>query len=209
MNDFTKEGLKLSLEKKLPREKAWQKVMPERIQLIQDIPTNPKESAVLILLFEEQDSWEVAYIQRNTYKGVHSGQIAFPGGKVELTDKNFEETALRESEEEIGIDRNRVEMLGELSSIYVPPSNFRIHPFVGIYKGIPDFVRQESEVENIFKISLNEIIDSNNWQQSEVTASYSNKKIKVNGFSSKSGFVWGATAMITKEFQEVLMNSFS
>src|SRR5690606_7847625 len=100
---------------------------------------NPKQSAVIILLYPENDIWYNVLIKRPEYKGTHSGQIAFPGGRFEENDVTFDITALRECEEEIGVSRELITVLGKLTEIYIPPSNFMVHPYIGYCEEKPVF----------------------------------------------------------------------
>ena len=95
---------------------------------------NAKKAGVMALFYPKH--WNVTHlllILRKTYTGVHSNQIAFPGGKLELTDADLQETALRETHEEVGVPTERVTIIKSLSKVYIPPSNFEVQPFVGLY----------------------------------------------------------------------------
>jgi 8-oxo-dGTP pyrophosphatase MutT (NUDIX family) len=122
-------------------------------------PENARKGAVLALFFEEENKIKLPLILRAEYKGVHSGQVAFPGGKFEDTDEDLKQTAIREAEEEIGISSFDVEIIGSLTEVYIPPSNFLVHPFVGITKTVPAFIPHESEVKEIFTIDVDTLMD--------------------------------------------------
>ena len=89
-----------------------------------------RQSAVMVLLYPVDNQLRTAFIKRSEYDGIHSGQIAFPGGKKEKTDQNFEETALRETFEEVGIKSDEIELIGQLSDLFIPPSNFIVTQMV-------------------------------------------------------------------------------
>ena len=105
----------------------------ERISYLKDKSNSeiePKNAAVLMLVYPKNEMAHLALIVRNTYPGVHSSQIAFPGGKVESFDLSMADTALRETEEEIGIAKSSIEIIKEFTEIYIPPSNFLVAPFL-------------------------------------------------------------------------------
>jgi len=102
---------------------------------------NPKKSAVLALLYpNEAQELQMVFMLRKTYKGVHSNQIGFPGGKVEKEDNNLLATALRETFEEVGVPSNTIQIITTLTETYIPPSNFLVQPFLGICQEKPTFV---------------------------------------------------------------------
>ena len=142
-------------------------------------------------------------ILRKTYKGVHSNQIGFPGGRVEKEDRDLEETALRETEEEVGIPQEKIEVIRELSKLYIPPSNFWVHPFVGILEETPILIPQESEVEDILEVKLEDFLDENNFVTKNLSTSYM-KNIDVPAFLLNNQVVWGATGMMLGELREML-----
>ena len=145
----------------------------------------------------------LALILRKTYKGVHSAQIGFPGGKYENEDTSLKETALRETEEEIGVLRNTVSVLKKLTEVYIPPSNFFVQPYLGITKNTPNFILQEEEVETLIEVPLIHFMDDTIKIHQNLTTSYA-KNIKVPAFLLNNYLVWGATAMMLSEVREML-----
>jgi 8-oxo-dGTP pyrophosphatase MutT (NUDIX family) len=158
--------------------------------------------AVLILLYEEGNTIKTCFIERTQYDGVHSGQIAFPGGKKEA-DETLEQTALREAEEEIGVNASDVVILGRLTELYIPPSNFLVHPFVGTIDYKPDFLPQEAEVAEVVEFSVDDLADVRLRGQKKIKLS-SGSVVETPYFDLHGKIVWGATAMIISEFLEVI-----
>lgn len=163
----------------------------------------PKTAAVLMLLYPKQGKTHLVLIERNAYEGVHSAQIAFPGGKFEPNDRDFEVTALRESEEEIGIQRAQVTIVKSFTPLYIPPSNFMVHPFLGLAKEEIHFVRDAKEVASIIELPLEDFLSDHLLFQTRLTTSYATN-ILVPAFKINQHIVWGATAMIMSELKEVL-----
>ena len=148
----------------------------------------------------------MALILRPTYEGVHSGQIALPGGKIEKYDKDYKAAALRETWEEIGVKPNIIRMLKELTKVYIPPSNFWVHPFLGFTEEIPVFVRQEDEVEKIIEVSIESLLHETNIISEKLSTSYA-KNIEVPSFKLNGYVVWGATAMMLNELKMLLKSA--
>ncbi len=194
------------LAKPLPGAHAHEKMVPpiRRESLQAPFPiNNVKYSAVLLLLYPNQNSLNFVLIKRAQYDGVHSGQIALPGGQIEDFDNNLKFTALRESKEEIGIDINKVSIAGKLSEIYIPPSNFRVQPFVGFYSGKPVFKVDGIETTRTIEVSLKDFLNPDFQTEKEVFRR-NGATVKVPCFYLNGEIVWGATAMILSEFLSIL-----
>ncbi len=163
---------------------------------------NPRQSAVLILLYPDDSKINTVFIQRNVYDGVHSGQIAFPGGRMEPDDPDLIYTALREAQEEIGILQAKVNVLGSLTSLYIPPSNFDVLPVVAYSMEVPEFIPQISEVSGYFSISIDQLASFEACQEREVVLN-NGTRYHVPCFVVNEQIIWGATSMIINEFLEV------
>jgi len=203
--------LEKRLQKPLPGKPAQMKMSSlERIQGLMrlSIPDDARQSSVLILLYPLGGSVGIVLTMRNEYRGIHSGQISLPGGKHEETDESLIYTALRESKEEIGIDPGQVQIIGQLTEMYIPPSNFLVTPVVGYQAIRPCFTAEPKEVARIIEIRIDELIDQRNRQV---------KKMKLNlGFSLKvpsyyinGNIIWGATAMILSELREIISEIYT
>ncbi len=198
--------LKKRLEQPLPGEMA-QKLMTASHRGDTDFNFNfgqePVESSVLIMLYNKNDELFFPLIKRAQYGGVHSGQIGLPGGKTEKADKNRIATALRETEEEIGIEAARVEVIGPLSELYVQASNFNVKPILGFLSSSPQFKRDPKEVSEIIECRLDRLMEKDIIKEKEllIRGKY---LIRTPYFDINNYVVWGATAMILSEFVEII-----
>ena len=195
----------------LPAESSqFKMVPPSRMDFLdkyKEAMKQAKQSAVLALFYpDRQDQTKFALIQRKPYNGVHSAQISFPGGKVEKNDLDLEYTAKRETQEEIGVQPEKVEIVKKLTQIYIPPSNFTVQPFLGILNLTPDFVLEETEVEEILEVSLVDFINENCVVTKTVSTSY-NKKVEVPAYFLNGHIVWGATAMMLSEVKDLIKDA--
>jgi 8-oxo-dGTP pyrophosphatase MutT (NUDIX family) len=168
---------------------------------------NARIAAVMMLFYPKNGKTHLVLIVRNAYNGVHSSQIAFPGGKYETTDANFEETALRETHEEVGVMPNKIEVIKHFSPMYIPPSNFLVHPFLGISKEELSFYPDVREVADIIELPLSVFLDDEIIIEATLSTSYGNN-ILVPAFNIQNHIVWGATAMILSELRDVLKSTF-
>lgn len=164
---------------------------------------DPKIAAVLALFYPNQNN-EVTLLltKRANYNGTHSGQISFPGGKVEQSDLNLKQTALRETFEEVGIIDEDIEVIREFTEVYIPPSNFLVTPFIGIIYNKPVF-KVNSEVAKIIEVPFSKLIDETNIGSIKITNSYM-KETSVPCFKIDDSIIWGATAMVLSEIREVI-----
>lgn len=143
-------------------------------------------------------------IRRNEYKGVHSSQIAFPGGKVESFDVTSLDTALRETQEEVGVDGKTVRVVRQFSRVYIPPSNFEVTPFLAFADSEPEFLPDLREVAEIIAYPIADLLDDAKVVVSRMATSYT-ESIDVPTFVAGDHIVWGATAMMLSELKEVLI----
>ncbi|MCW9037321.1 MULTISPECIES: CoA pyrophosphatase [Altibacter] len=192
----------------LPGESIQLKMAPiERLLELKAIArqqTKPRKAGVMALFYPSQAyETHLILILRKTYKGVHSAQVGFPGGKMESGDASLQHAALRETEEEVGVPSNRIAVLKELTEIYIPPSNFFVQPYLGITAETPSFVPQEDEVEALIEVPLLHFMDDSILVTKTLTTSYATD-IEVPAFLLNGHVVWGATAMMLSEVRELL-----
>ena len=200
------------IDAKLPAFEAHSKMAPlERLESLKKIDfgnSNPRIAAVMMLFYPKNDTTHLVLIVRNSYKGVHSAQIAFPGGKYENDDDDFAYTALRETHEEVGIHPDKIEILKPFTELYIPPSNFMVHPFLGISKEELEFVPEPSEVAEIIELPLSIFLSDAIVVDTNLSTSYADN-ISIPAFKIENHIVWGATAMMLSELKEVLKEVFS
>jgi 8-oxo-dGTP pyrophosphatase MutT (NUDIX family) len=194
-------------EAELPAMEAHIKMAPfERIESLKNYAVennSPRMAAVMMLFYPKNRITHLVLIVRNSYEGVHSGQIAFPGGKYETEDEIFSKTALRETQEEVGVSPAIIDVIKAFTQVYVPPSNFIVHPFLGICKEEICFVLDPSEVSSIIELPLSVFLNDEILIESKISTSYA-KEINVPAFDIEGHVVWGATAMILSELKDVL-----
>jgi 8-oxo-dGTP pyrophosphatase MutT (NUDIX family) len=161
-----------------------------------------RKSAVLILFYPYQNQIHFPLILRPAYDGVHSGQVAFPGGRYELSDENLLRTALREAQEEIGLRLTDVKILGTLTELFIPPSNFFVLPVTGCIPYRPDFFPDAREVEDVFEIGLDEISNKKIIGSSDIVIR--GEQVHAPHYEVQGYKIWGATAMMISELLSVL-----
>jgi len=201
----------LKLKNPLPGPEAQCEMAPVYRQpsLLRNIPSEAVESAVLALLFpanegksrEELLDWSVLLIRRNTYPGVHSGQISFPGGKREKDDETLQETASRETREEVGIEPDCLDWVGALTRIYVPASNFVIYPFMAVACPDAQVTADPREVVDYRRVPL-KALDPAKAVTLDFTYEAGTRPApawRYDGFT-----IWGATAMMLAEVYRVV-----
>lgn len=198
--DELSDNLKKRLALPLPGKEAQYRMAPTYRPTLDE--TDVKHLAgVTILLYPKNDTIYFPLIERPVYNGAHSGQISFPGGKKDKEDKNLVFTALRECEEEIGVDSSKISVLGNLTNLLIPVSKFDVYPVVGIYKDVPSFIPQTSEVVSIIEVPLHLVLNNNITKQKNVIFNGIEETVPYYDINNK--MVWGATAMILSEFSQV------
>ncbi len=182
------------------------KLVPElRIKISEEKikKNNPRKAAVLALFYPDKTGkMQFLLTKRASYNGTHSAQISFPGGKYDKIDNSIQKTALRELEEEVGVNQTSVEIIRRLSDTYIPPSNFMVTPFIGFLNERPKLIPNE-EVAELIEIETNELLDDKNLSSIVLETSYM-KEIEVPCFNFSNHIVWGATAMILSEIKDLL-----
>lgn len=195
----------------LPGKEALFMMAPmERVTQLTDLeikPLKPRKAGVMVLFYpDHKGQARMILILRKTYKGVHSNQVGFPGGKVEEGDTNMLDTALRETEEEIGISREKITVVKEMTRNYIPPSNFYVYPFLGYSTSVLNFVPQEEEVEGLIEVTLEDFLSDTALITKRLSTSYMDD-IEVPAFLLNGYVVWGATAMMLSEVKVLLLSS--
>jgi 8-oxo-dGTP pyrophosphatase MutT (NUDIX family) len=190
----------------LPGESAHLEMIPYRLpsSLHQGNYNTAKLAAVMCLLFRADNDIHCILMERTEDGGKHSGQISFPGGKKEKDDLNLEQTALRETHEEIGIHPETVTVLGQLTEVYIPISNFLIKPYVGIINSDFEFNLSTAEVKSAFHFKVSDLLASQA-KQSRTIKNHNGIGLKnIPCFELESKIVWGATSLILNELKVVL-----
>lgn len=166
----------------------------------------PRWAGVTGLFYpSEQQEAMLVLILRNTYRGVHSNQVGFPGGKREDYDDTLADTALRETEEEIGVDRESIYLVKKMTKIYIPPSNFWVQPYMGYVNYTPRFVGEDAEVAAIIEVKVRDFLAEESHVQHQVALKTST--IDVPAYSLNKYNVWGATAMMLSEMKNLLLEA--
>ncbi len=194
------------LQNELPGSAAHRAMESEirRKLLNQWDPTQARLSAVLLLLYcgENGHTMTVLTLKQDGI-GIHSGQISLPGGKFEPEDTSLAQTALRETEEEIGVSPADITLIGTLSSLVIPRSGFVVHPFVGVCHKKPEFVIQDTEVAKLYEVDLQELLRNSNKKSFSLTDEQG-ETFEVPSYLLDNRHLWGATAMIMSEVEHLL-----
>ena len=210
-NDFIKYLPKIEKETLLSTDAHLKMAPLERISYLNEenyLDKNPRKAAVLMLFYPKNSVAHLALIVRNSYPGVHSSQIGFPGGKVEEYDVDLKETALRETHEEIGIHPEKIQIIKSFSEIYIPPSNFLVAPFMGISNDELNFIPDLEEVKRVLEFPIADFLNEKSITKVRMSTSYATD-IEVPAFLVDKYVVWGATAMMMSELKETIKNVLS
>lgn len=200
------EFLKQRLQLPLPGLEAQNKMAARVRELPSVIPDTAKLSAVMGLLFPKNERLNLLLIKRVDDGKPHSGQISFPGGRKDASDVSLQHTALRETFEEVGIDAGKIDVLGKLTSLYIPVSYSLVHPFLGFMPEQPEYILSTNEVQYILEVPLDEFFAPEKKIVTHITpAAFPNITLKAPAYKwDDEHLVWGATAMIISELETIL-----
>jgi len=209
MDTFIKNIAK-KLEQPLPGQEAQFRMAHIARRNAAQTPPNARQAAVLALFFPKNANWHLVFIERDASNpnDRHGGQISFPGGKYEEGDQTLENTALREAHEEVGVDAQKVTLLGALTSLYIPVSNFQVNPFVGVADYEPTFSPQIEEVSSILEVPFYLLQDQDIQKVTNLQISHNLSLQGVPYFDVFGKVLWGATAMMLSELLEVAQQPF-
>ena len=210
MEEFQKR-IKAVIENGIPGEKAHRNLLPIKILNDRNVKFQQKKnngnyrnSAVTVLLYPHLSSIYCILTERPQYDGKHSGQISFPGGKFEKTDSDFESTARRETYEEIGFPLDNGELLSPLTPLFIPVSNFLVHPYLFCTSERPTFIPDEREVQSIIEFDVFDLISPEILKTKDIQIEKGIRLKNIPYFHIQGNIVWGATAMILSEVKMIL-----
>jgi len=189
----------------LPAEKAHLEMIPYRTveSLRPSKDKKEKNSAVLCLFAINANSLDIILMERTEDGSPHSGQISFPGGKQEKYDENLSDTALRETFEEIGIQSEKITLIGKLTSLYIPVSNFKVNPFIGYTKNFDTLNLSQKEVKSVFKITSQDLLNPKHKVKKDIPNHLGQVLKNIPCFYINEKVIWGATALILNEVKMI------
>lgn len=205
--NLTPENIKSLLEAGLPGEKAHYPLSPSGRKEASEILKNGhsyRESAVGMILYESGHSTQAVLMQRNAYDGYHSREVCFPGGKKENFEKDLTETVFREIKEEIGVKPKALNLIGELTPVYIPISRFKVQPYILYHEDLPQFSPNKREVADLFSFPVEMLLKKDILKTTDIQIRLETLK-NVPYFEINGKVVWGATALILNEFKELIL----
>lgn len=168
-------------------------------------PNSYRKSAVILLLYKSKGSYFIPLLKRHEYDGKHSNQVGLPGGKFEENDESLRHTALRELQEEIGIMKQDVKILGALTPLYIPVSNFYVEPYIGVYEHEEiNFNLDTREVKQLINLNTDHLKQDTLIEYDGIVSG-DGYKLKTPYFKVEGEIIWGATAMILNEFKKLII----
>jgi 8-oxo-dGTP pyrophosphatase MutT (NUDIX family) len=156
-------------------------------------------ASVALPVFVKDGAWHIALMKRTEYPGVHSGQISIPGGEVEAHDADRLATALREFEEEMGVDLSQAPIVQGLSERFIPPSRFVVTPFVALLEGEPEWEVDPAEVARVLTLPVSALLDDRSMQSVPIEIKRG-VRVELPAYQWDGEVIWGATAIMLTEF---------
>lgn len=201
------EDLERALEDELPGRGVQQTMIPYDLSQFDDLIDSGKVACVLILLYPKDKEWHLALLKRPSHNmsDVHAGQIGLPGGKMEDSDYSYQDCALRETNEELGIDQSEIGIIGELTSVFAKASNHIVYPFVGFTIKEPEFSPQPTEVEQLIEMPLRDLLNPKLKKVKDIEISNGLVLKNTPYYDFEGHTIWGVTGMILRELEEVLI----
>ncbi len=200
-------NIRNSLNNELPGRQAQLKMSASAVRSGYLVaPPEASRAGVLALFYPKKADWHIVLIERasSNPNDRHRGQISFPGGRFEKDDVHLANTAIRETEEEVGVKAKDIHLLGPLTDLYIPVSNFRVDPFVGFTETTPRFVPQEEEVHGILEVPVSELMNPDNLKIKNLVIREGFVLKDVPYFDLLGKTVWGATAMMLSELIDII-----
>jgi 8-oxo-dGTP pyrophosphatase MutT (NUDIX family) len=191
-------------QKDLPGEAAHAPYIRYRAAFENKDRSSARSAAVGIHIYPKNLQWHFLLIERSTYNGQHSGQMAFPGGKPDPTDPHLEFTARRESLEEIGIPTNKGQHIATLTNVWIPVSGFEVSPFVFLHDEAPLLQADPREVQQIEEVALFELLADSSLTFKDINSPGGEKLETHPCFLLNNRIVWGATALMLNELRMLL-----
>ena len=204
---MTKSELIQRLQQTLPGAAAHEAFAPYRKHFENQSEEIRKKAAVGIHVYLHEDNWHFILIERSSYNGKHSAQMAFPGGKPESSDLHLEHTARRESEEELAIPSVSGEKITELSLVWIPVSSFEVSPFIFLHDERPSIEINQREVSNYYEVKLADLLDETSVSTTSIQVNNELHMKDVPCFVLNKKVVWGATALILAEIKFLLQRT--
>lgn len=205
--------LKIELQKELPHSDIRNEKLPEKLEKfilkaeqatkVQFAKKPPRICAVMMAFYEHESETYLPMMLRPTYSRAHPGQIAFPGGKKEEQDKDVIDTAIREMEEEIGVKVPRENVIGQLSPVYIPPSNALVTPIVGYLETKPSYVPDAAEVAEVLDVRLDDLLNPDNISFKKVVLT-NGDYINMPAYKANNKIIWGGTARMISELVKLV-----
>ncbi len=205
---MTKSELIQRLQQTLPGATAHEAFAPYRKHFENQSEEIRKKAAVGIHVYLHEDNWHFILIERSSYNGKHSAQMAFPGGKPESSDFHLEHTARRESEEEMGIPSHQGEKIAELSLVWIPVSSFEVSPFIFLHDERPSIEMNQREVSNYYEVKLTDLLDETSVSTTTIKLNDQVHMKDIPCFVLNEKVVWGATALILAELKVLIQANF-